>query len=834
MENNNRPHSREQSQPQGTVSGHKGESAGTGPVGSGGRAEQERPSSQGPGRAGGSRGVSVSPFALLGIFALFSKLPKKVKKLILIALAVLALVAVVKGALSQIYVDPTPINNDPTPSVNPTPSNNDPTPTPSNNNSGTVTPTGKAREKRFKALGGGKDTVTIMVYMCGTDLESKYGMATNDLVEMYNATIGNNVNLIVETGGCKKWRNNVLSSSSNQIYRIVSGGIETRESNFGNKSMVDPSNLTDFIKYCKSNFPANRNILIFWDHGGGSITGYGYDEKKGGNDSMDLAEIDKALGDAGVIFDWIGFDTCLLATLETDLVCTKYADYIIASEETEPGTGWYYTNWLTTLSKNTSIDTETLGAQICDDFLNASRKADRSAMVTLSCVDLAKLEGVVPELFNRFSTSTASMLESNSYRTVSNARATTRSFAEGNGLDQIDLADFCDRIGTSESKVLAEALRSCVTHNSTNISRANGISIYFPYESMRSMNAAVKTYDSIGLDSEYTRCIKTFASMASGGQIAYSGSNQYYGQPSSSYDLGSILSGSYSNPLGSLLGEYTGSSGSTSSGYSISASDILSLLSQMSGRSAPSAYSWLDTGIVSKSAQYISENFINPGEIVLKKGSDGKYRVTLTDEQWAMIESVELNVYLDDGKGFIDLGLDNTFTLDGNDLVYDYNKAWITVSDGTGSSLVAYYMTSDSQLDDGTWVTRGRIPANLTRKDADTGEDVTTLVNLEVVFDKDNPDGVITGWRPFYEDNELMFAKGNMELQEGDILVFLCDYYKYDGTYDDTYTLGTKMMVGKSGLKLGYSYVTDVDGFSVTFRLTDCYGNKIWTPAVEY
>ena len=36
MENNNRPHSREQSQPQGTVSAHKGESAGTGPVGSGG------------------------------------------------------------------------------------------------------------------------------------------------------------------------------------------------------------------------------------------------------------------------------------------------------------------------------------------------------------------------------------------------------------------------------------------------------------------------------------------------------------------------------------------------------------------------------------------------------------------------------------------------------------------------------------------------------------------------------------------------------------------------------------------------------------------------------
>ena len=830
MDRDNRPHSRERSEPQGTVSGQKGESSGTGPIGSGGRNGQSRPSQgQGSGRAAGTRG-SVNPIALIGIFALFSRLPKKAKRIVLIAVAVLAVLAVLRGAFMNSPVpSPTP-STDPTPAVDPTPSSNTPTPS---TDPAPITP-GKARAKRVTPLGGGKDKVTIMVYMCGTDLESKYGMATNDLVEMYNATIGDNVNLLVETGGCKKWRNNVLSSSSNQIYRVASGGIETREANFGNKSMVDPSNLLDFINYCKSNYPANRNILIFWDHGGGSITGYGYDEKSGGNDSMDLAEIDSALSRAGVVFDWIGFDTCLMSTLETDLVCTKYADYIIASEETEPGTGWYYTNWLTTLSRNTSIDTETLAAQICDDFLAASRKADRNALVTLSCVDLAKLEGVVPELFNRFSASTNALLESSSYRTVSNARATVRQFAEGNGLNQIDFPDFCDRIGTAESKVLAEALRSCVTHNSTNISRAYGVSIYFPYESVKSMNAAVRTYDSIGMDTEYTKCIRTFASMAAGGQIAYSGSTQNYGQPAGSIDLGQLLGGGYSNPLGSLFGDYTTSSGSASSGYSVSPADILSLLQQMSGRSAPSAYSWFDPGIASKSAKYISENYINPGEIYLKKGSDGNYRVTLTDEQWALLESVELNVFLDDGKGFIDLGLDNVFTIDGNDLVYDYNKSWITVSDGSGSSLVSYYMTSDSKLDDGTWVTRGRIPAQLTRKDSETNEDVVTLVNLEVVFDKDNPDGVITGWRPFYDENELMFAKGNMPLLEGDVLTFLCDYYRYDGTYDDTYLLGSKMLVGKSGLTVGSSYITGIDGFSVTFRLTDIYGNRIWTPAVEY
>ncbi|MCQ2555695.1 MAG: peptidase C11, partial [Clostridia bacterium] len=41
-----------------------------------------------------------------------------------------------------------------------------------------------ARAKYTKIKGNGKDTVTILVYMCGTDLESNGGMASYDLQEM--------------------------------------------------------------------------------------------------------------------------------------------------------------------------------------------------------------------------------------------------------------------------------------------------------------------------------------------------------------------------------------------------------------------------------------------------------------------------------------------------------------------------------------------------------------------------------------------------------------------------------------------------------------------------
>ena len=68
------------------------------------------------------------------------------------------------------------------------------------------------RSKFTTILGGQKDTVTLMVYMCGTDLESQNGMGTADIKEMLNADLGDRINLLIYTGGCSRWRNNVVSN----------------------------------------------------------------------------------------------------------------------------------------------------------------------------------------------------------------------------------------------------------------------------------------------------------------------------------------------------------------------------------------------------------------------------------------------------------------------------------------------------------------------------------------------------------------------------------------------------------------------------------------------
>ena len=113
---------------------------------------------------------------------------------------------------------------------------------------------------------------------------------------------------------------------------MKNGKLACLEKDLGAVSMTDPSTLYGYIRWCEQKFPASRYGLILWDHGGGSVSGYGYDEKFASAGSMSLSGVDRALGDAGVKFDFVGFDACLMATAETALMLAEHADYLIASE----------------------------------------------------------------------------------------------------------------------------------------------------------------------------------------------------------------------------------------------------------------------------------------------------------------------------------------------------------------------------------------------------------------------------------------------------------------------------------------------------------------------
>ena len=666
-----------------------------------------------------------------------------------------------------------------------------------------------ARAKRTKILGGGKDTVTIMVYMCGTDLESRSGMGTSDLQEMASAKLGSSVNLLVYTGGCRQWNNNVISSSVNQIYKVESGGLRCLEKDMGSVAMTKPETLSGFIQYCAKNYPANRNILIFWDHGGGSLSGYGYDEKFKSSGAMTLKGINDALKAGGTTFDIIGFDACLMATTENALMLSAYGDYMIASEETEPGVGWYYTNWLTKLSANPSMTSLEIGKIIADDFVNVCAQKCAGQKTTLSVVDLAELAATAPKELKDFSTATSALLKGNEYKTVSNARSGAREFSSSSRIDQVDLVSFATRVGTQEGQRLAAALLGAVKYNrtSSNMTDAYGLSIYFPYQKVSKVDSAVKEFSAIGMDDDYMRCIQQFASLETGGQA---------------------VSGGASSPLFSLLGGSYGSGGSSSGyGSSVDSADMIGqLLGGLLGGDLGGVAGltggnsgFLGRGLdVDSAAQYLYENRFDASQLVWLTGADGTPVIALDEQQWSMVQALELNVFLDNGRGYIDLGLDNVYNFtDDGALIGVYGGTWLALD----RQPVAYY--HEETYDDGTnYMITGRVPVLLNDERAD----------LILVFDSDNPKGYIAGARYDYRDGETeTVAKALTELRDGDRIEPLCDFYGYDGTYQDSYRLGDALTYDGS-IEISDVYI-DAQRANATYRFTDIYNQTYWTPVMQ-
>ncbi len=659
-----------------------------------------------------------------------------------------------------------------------------------------------ARAKRTSILGGGKDTVTLMVYMCGTDLESRNGMATADLQEMTKATIGSNVNLIVYTGGCRQWKNTAISNQYNQIYKVETGKIYRLEDNMGSAAMTKPSTLTSFINYCAKNYPANRNCLIFWDHGGGSLTGYGYDEKNQSAGSMTLSGINTALKDGDIrYYDFIGFDACLMATVETALTLSNYADYMIASEETEPGVGWYYTDWLTKLSKNTSMVTTEIGKNIADSFVKECSSTCAGQKTTLSVVDLAELEATVPAELKSFASSTSALLDGQQYEVVSSARTSTREFASSSRIDQVDLVHLCYNMGTPEAKELADAILGAVKYNvtSSNMTNAYGLSIYFPYQKVSSVNNAVSTYQAIGMDSEYMECIQKFASMEAGGQA---------------------VAGGASNPLSSLLGAY---SGSYSGGSGAVGNDMISALlgSMMSGSSSGgvAGLSGLASAFMGKSldldsaTEYLSENRFDADALTWKDGV-----IALSEEQWALVNDLQLNVFYDDGEGYIDLGLDTLYSFTDDGALEEYfSGAWLAIN---GQPVPYYFM--DLVDTAGDYTMTGRVPVMVNGVRAD----------LIIIFDEDTPEGRVAGVRYDYRNGETDTVAKSFDLQEGDTIDFLCDYYSYDGVYQDSYCFGDQLVYDGT-LTVSDAYIPNPENVRATFRFTDIYGQYYWSEVIE-
>lgn len=238
----------------------------------------------------------------------------------------------------------------------------------------------------------------IYWYLCGSDLESEYGAGTIDLSELMEVQLPENVKIVIQTGGASAWQNDLVDPNYLERYVYDSNGLQLIEQQ-PLASMGSEETLSSFLNFAKENYPAKKTGFILWNHGGGSVTGAAFDENFGG-DSLTLDEMYRAfnlnyeLSEENPPFDLIGFDACLMATVDVAYTFTDIGKYLVASQETEPGNGWLYSGWANDLGENPEMDGFEFGKVICDTYVEGCELVGSADNITLSVVNLAK----VPEL----------------------------------------------------------------------------------------------------------------------------------------------------------------------------------------------------------------------------------------------------------------------------------------------------------------------------------------------------------------------------------------------------------------------------------------------------
>ncbi len=230
------------------------------------------------------------------------------------------------------------------------------------------------------------DAYTVLIYMCGSDLESGSGhYASADLAEIAKVNCPSNVNLIIETGGSSSWSNSSVSAT--QLGRFyMNGRTLTNITNLDNASMGSYEVFEDFVEWGLTNYPAHRYGLIMWNHGG-AMEGVCSDENFNG-DSLYNSEVYYGVDDARILsgvadkLDFIAYDACLMAVQDIAETNSHNFKYMMASQESESGTGYAYDKWLPTLYNNpTTVETSAILNSIMTTFMAAQTANNQTQAV---------------------------------------------------------------------------------------------------------------------------------------------------------------------------------------------------------------------------------------------------------------------------------------------------------------------------------------------------------------------------------------------------------------------------------------------------------------------
>ncbi|MHB8875402.1 MAG: clostripain-related cysteine peptidase, partial [Myxococcaceae bacterium] len=360
---------------------------------------------------------------------------------------------------------------------------------------------------------------TFLVYMVGDNNLEPFALA--DLAEMAQPGSTDAVHLVAQLDRAAGYSADSLGNlpdftSTKRI--LVEQGSFTELSDLGELNMGDPRSLQDFIEWGIKAYPADRTALIFWDHGG-SWPGFGGDESHAG-DVLSIPELKQAI-QAGMSttgqtqFALIGYDACLMSTVEVALAMRPFGEYLLASEELEPGHGWDYRD-LALITTDSTTAPDALGRKLVEGFAAQAAQAGTGANITLSLTDLYALDDVAAGLDTLNREFTSKMGEFDTL--LGRQRAASLSFGESpdprQSMNMVDLGDFIGRLAGADNRFAAvrtqiqAGLQKAVIAKTSGplTNAATGLALYFP----SSQAAYAASYDGIAEAASWRGFLKAF------------------------------------------------------------------------------------------------------------------------------------------------------------------------------------------------------------------------------------------------------------------------------------------------------------------------------------
>jgi|GEM_PF-3587640 len=327
-----------------------------------------------------------------------------------------------------------------------------------------------------------QDAYTILLYVCGSNLESDNAYATTDLKEIVAAgALPEGVNVVVETGGSTSWSSTSknITSDRTSIPKALtrwtlnsSAKLEKVSANQqpSDSSMGESSTFESFLEWGLTNYPADKTGVILWNHGGG-MNGCCNDDNYY-SDALTPAELYRALqkvlgtGSSKTKLEWIGYDCCTMQVADIASINADYFHYQVASQELEDGNGWAYTNWVKKLYQSvktgTELATSDLLNTICEDFVGAYGD-DYSNNQVLSAIKLDNM----PAFVNAFNEFTADYDNQESFNDVKSKALNSLRFSEWQGacFGDVDMRGLLLNLGATETSTVVSAFDNLIASN---------------------------------------------------------------------------------------------------------------------------------------------------------------------------------------------------------------------------------------------------------------------------------------------------------------------------------------------------------------------------------